>query len=41
MSLKAFVKDDLWRVNYIYPFAKKHLADEKGKADLAKHILSA
>ena len=41
MSLKSFVKDDLWRVNYIYPFAKKHLADEKGKADLAKHILSA
>lgn len=41
MSLKSFVKDDLWRVNYIYPFAKKHLADEKGKVDLAKHILSA
>lgn len=41
MSLKSFVKDDLWRVNYIYPFAKKHLADEKGKANLAKHILSA
>lgn len=41
MSLKSFVKDDLWRVNYIYPFAKKHLADEKGKADLARHILSA
>ena len=41
MSLKSFVKDDLWRVNYIYPFAKKHLADEKGKADLAKHIISA
>lgn len=41
MSLKSFVKDDLWRVNYIYPFAKKHLADEKGKSDLAKHILTA
>ena len=41
MSLKSFVKDDLWRVNYIYPFAKKHLADEKGKANLVKHILSA
>ena len=35
MSLKSFVKNDLWRVNYVYPFAKKHLADEKGKADLA------
>lgn len=41
MSLKSFVKNDLWRVNYVYPFAKKHLADEKGKADLAKHILKA
>ena len=41
MSLKTFVKDDLWRINYIYPFAKKHLADEKGKADLARQILSA
>lgn len=39
MSLKSFVKNDLWRVNYIYPFAKKHLADEKGKVDLAKQIL--
>ncbi len=41
MSLKSFVKDDLWRVNYIYPFAKKHLADEKGRFDLARHILGA
>ena len=40
-NLKTFVKDDLWRVNFIYPFAKKHLADEKGKADLAKQILKA
>lgn len=41
MNFKSFVKTDLWRVNYVYPFAKKHLADEKGKIDLAKHILSA
>lgn len=41
MSLKSFVKNDLWRVNYIYPFAKKHLADEKGKIDLLKQIVSA
>lgn len=41
MSLKSFVKNDLWRINYIYPFAKKHLADEKGKIDLLKHIVSA
>lgn len=40
-SIKTFVKDDLWRVNYIYPFAKKHLADEKGKVDLAKHIVKS
>lgn len=40
MSLKSFVKNDLWRINYIYPFAKKHLADEKGKVDLAKRVLS-
>lgn len=41
MGLKSVIKNDLWRVNYIYPFAKKHLADEKGKADLARHVLSA
>ena len=34
MSLKTFVKDDLWRVNYIYPFAKKHLAEKKKKKNL-------
>lgn len=41
MSFKSFVKKRLWRVNYIYPFAKKHLADEKGKTDLVKHIIYA
>ena len=41
MSLKSFVKDDLWRINYIYPFAKKHLADEKGKVDLAMQIIKS
>lgn len=38
MSIKSFIKNDLWRFTYIYPFAKKHLADEKGKADLLKNI---
>lgn len=41
MNLKAFIKDKLWRINYIYPFVKKHLADEKGKKDLIRHILSS
>lgn len=40
-SLKNFIKDDLWRINYIYPFAKKHLADEKGKVDLGVKILKS
>lgn len=39
MSLKSFVKEDLWKINYIYPFTKKHLADEKGKTDLVKRII--
>ena len=41
MNLKVFIKDKLWRINYIYPFVKKHLADEKGKKDLIRHILSS
>lgn len=41
MGLKSVVKNDLWRVNYIYPFAKKHLADEKGKINIAIHVLDA
>ena len=39
MSIKTKIKNDLWRVNYIVPFTKKYLADEKGKADLAKRIV--
>lgn len=41
MNIKSFVKDYLWRINYIYPFAKKHLADEQGKSKLVKHIFGA
>lgn len=41
MNLKAFIKDKLWRINYIYPFVKKHLADENGKKDFIRHILSS
>lgn len=41
MSIKSFIKNDLWRFNYIYPFAKKHLADEKGRLDLTKHIIQS
>ncbi|MBR0341454.1 MAG: hypothetical protein IJH64_04310 [Oscillospiraceae bacterium] len=39
MRLKTKIKNDLWRVNYILPFAKKYQFDEKGKADFAKQIL--
>ena len=41
MSLKTTIKNDLWRVNYIVPFIKKHQFDEKGKADLLKYVLHA
>ena len=41
MSLKTRIKNDLWRVNYIVPFIKKHQFDEKGKADMLKHVLHA
>lgn len=41
MSLKTTIKNDLWRLNYIVPFTKKHQFDEKGKADLMKHVLTA
>ena len=39
MSIKTKIKNDLWRFNYILPFAKKHQCDEKGKADFVKQIL--
>ena len=41
MSFKTKIKNDLWRVNYILPFVKRHQFDEKGKADMMKHILRA
>ena len=41
MSIKTKIKNDLWKWNYILPFVKKHQFDEKGKIDLAKHILTA
>lgn len=41
MSIKTKIKNDLWRVNYILPFVKKHQFDEKGKADMIKHIMRA
>lgn len=41
MSLKTKIKNDLWRVNYIIPFIKKHQFDEKGKADMLKYVLHA
>ena len=41
MSIKTKIKNDLWRVNYILPFVKRHQFDEKGKADMMKHIMRA
>ena len=41
MSLKTKIKNDLWRVNYVLPFIKRHQFDEKGKVDMMKHVLKA
>lgn len=41
MSLKTKIKNDLWRWNYIIPFIKKHQFDEKGKANVIKHVFHA
>ena len=41
MSLKTTIKNDLWRYNYVIPFIKKHQFDEKGKAEMMKHVLHA
>lgn len=38
MSFKTKIKNDLWRINYIVPFAKKHLNDEDGALLKAKAI---
>ncbi len=40
-NIKAMIKNDLWRWNYIVPFVNKHRYDEKGKIDLLRHIIRA
>ncbi len=41
VSLKIKIKNDLWRMNYILPFVKKHQFDEKGKAEIIRHVFRA
>lgn len=41
MNIKAKIKNDMWRFNYVLPFVKKHQFDEKGKVDVVKHVLKA
>lgn len=41
MSLKTKIKNDMWKVNYVVPFIKKHQFDEKGKADMLRHVARA
>lgn len=41
MSLKTQIKNNLWHINYIIPFTKKHQFDEKGKIDFAKQIIKS
>lgn len=41
MGIKTVIKNDLWRVNYIVSFVKRHQADDKGPADLAKYVFRA
>lgn len=41
MSLKTKIKNDMWQVNYVIPFVKKHQFDEKGKADMLRYVMSA
>ena len=31
----------MWQVNYVVPFIKKHQFDEKGKADMLRHVAKA
>lgn len=31
VSLKTKIKNDMWKVNYVVPFIKKHQFDEKAK----------
>ncbi|MBR3245360.1 MAG: hypothetical protein IKF90_22135 [Parasporobacterium sp.] len=39
MSLRATIKNDLWRFSYVLPFARKYKNNEKGKANLVGHLL--
>lgn len=39
MGIKTKIKNDLWRINYVVPFAKKHLNDSVGKATKLKRIV--
>lgn len=39
MNVRSIIKNDLWQINYIVPFAKKYLASEKRKADQVRHIM--
>jgi len=41
VSLKTKIKNDMWKVNYVVPFIKKHQFDEKGKADMLRHVAKA
>lgn len=41
MSLKTKIKNDMWQVNYVVPFIKKHQFDEKGKVDMLHHVAMA
>lgn len=41
MSLKTKIKNDMWQVNYVVPFVKKHQFDEKGKAYMLRHVAKA
>lgn len=41
MGIKTKIKNDLWRMNYILPFVKKHQFGEKGKIDMIMQVLKA
>lgn len=40
-SVKTKIKNDLWKWNYTLPFVKKHQFDEKGKVDMARHVMKS
>ena len=41
MQIKTKIKNDMWQLNYVLPFVKKHQFDERGKIDVIKRIISA